>query len=196
MKEKIQVIRDILAKEWEMFQKVKSATPASCQDNPTAFQKVRGSIFDAWPEEILAAYNRELETAKQEGRNLLTEKYARMDNLIPPVNTNPVISKIVEIELNWQEELMRLYPNLYQRTCRNTDDTENGSNFAVYLHCELETYGDITLELYYKWVQEAVQNNKNFSLDMLEKLAKESGFEGLEHAEQHLNRHNYNADTL
>ena len=131
----------------------------------------------------MAAYIIELRKAKREGRNLITEKYARMDNLIPPINTNPVIDKIVEIEAQWQEAIRKKYPGLYARTCRSTDQTDDGSNFSIYLRCELETYGDVALDIYYEWVDQAHRAGMNYSLTMLNHIALTSGFKSIEEAE-------------
>lgn len=183
MNEKERFIKEILDREWEMFQEVKSAAPASCQSAPDTFREVRGSIFQLWPRELLAAYLMEITRARRSGRNLLTEKYARMDNLIPPINANPVIDKIVDIETQWQEEIRQRYPALYLRTCRSTDNTGDGMNFSVYLRCELETYGDETLDLYHAWVHQATQLGVNYSLTMLNYLVLKSGFKTIEEAE-------------
>lgn len=177
------LLEEILSMEWDMFQAVRSASPASCQSSPGTFRQVRGSIFELWPKKMLASYLIELTIAKYSGRNLLTEKYARMDNLIPPLNTNPVIDKIVGIETNWQQELREQYPALYARSCRSTDQTGDGKNFSVYLRCELETYGDATIDLYYEWVERARREGRNYSLSMLNSIVLKSGFNNLEEAE-------------
>lgn len=183
MSERDRFMQEILDREWEMFQEVKSAAPASCQNSPDTFRMVRGSIFQLWPTELMAAYLSELTSARRLGRNLITEKYARMDNLIAPINTNPVIDKIVEIETQWQEEVRQKYPALYQRSCRSTDKTDDGMNFSVYLKCELETYGDTALDIYYEWVCRAKQLGVNYSITMLNHIVLKSGFKNIEEAE-------------
>lgn len=181
--EKERLLQEILDREWGMFQKVNSAAPASCQSSPDSFRKIRGSIFQLWPTELMAAYVVELCKAEWEGRNLLTEKYARMDNLIPPLNANPVIDEIVAIEEEWQEEIQHKYPGLYARSCRSTDPTGDGRSFSVYLRCELETYGDLALEIYSDWVETARRAGMNYSLTMLNDLILGSGFKSLDEAE-------------
>jgi len=178
----MQEIQDI---EWEMFRSVKSADPASCQEQPETFRQVRGSIFQLWPRKLMGAYLIELTTAKRRGRNLFTEKYARMENMIPPINTNPAIDKIVAIENRWQEEIREKYPALYARSCRRTDQSDNGDNFSVYLRCELETYGDTAIDIYHEWVELANRAGMNYSLSMLNHLVINSGFDSLEEAESY-----------
>lgn len=183
MGERDRFMQEILDREWEMFEQVKSATPASCQSSPDTFRQVRSSIFQLWPAELMAAYLMELTKARRLGRNLLTEKYARMDNLMAPLTTNPAIDKIVDIEARWQEEIQQQYPALYQRACRGTDETGDGMNFSIYLKCELETYGDTAIDLYYDWVHQAWQLGVNYSLTMLNHLVLKSGFQTIEEAE-------------
>lgn len=175
--------KEILDLEWEMFKTVNSAAPASCQNQPETFRQVRGTIFQLWPRKLLAAYLIELTRAKRRGRNLITEKYARMDNLIPPISTHPLIDKIVAIETRWQQEIRDKYPALYARSCRQTDQGDDGTDFSVYLRCELETYGDTAIEMYHEWVDLARRAGMNYSLTMLNHLVIKSGFESVDAAE-------------
>ncbi len=180
-------VKQILALEWVMFIRVKSDRPAPCQSAPGNFKTIRGSIFDTWTDEMLASYMNDLVDARDHGRNLLTEKYARMDNLLDLLSANPVIEKIVAIECKWQKEIQNNYPALYAQCCRRTDQTGDGSDFSVYLQSELETYSDHTLGLYYDNIKNADDSQKNLALDALQRLVKKSGYKDLAHAETHLN---------
>jgi hypothetical protein len=42
----------------------------------------------------------------------MTLKYARMDNLIPPLSTNPRIGRIRDRFLDWQRQVISRYPNI------------------------------------------------------------------------------------
>ncbi|BBO79473.1 hypothetical protein DSCO28_00390 [Desulfosarcina ovata subsp. sediminis] len=180
------LVDQILEIEWEMFQAVKSASPASCQNAPDSFRKIRGSIFETWPNEILESYLDDLKNAQNSGKNLLTEKYARMDNLIPLLNANPLINEIVNIETDWQKELKKKYPSIYALSCRGMDPVKNGSNFSVYLKCELETYSNRTIERYYSHVKKAFENKKNIAVKAMDRLVKKAGYKDIEHAENYL----------
>lgn len=180
------LVKQILDIEWDMFSRVQSATPAPCQSAPDKFKKIRGSIFEMWSKEMLESYFDDLVIAQKKGRNLVTEKYARMDNLIPPINTNPLIEKIVEIESKWQDEIMVKFPVTYDRLCRGSSQTQDGSNFAVYLRCEIETYSDKTIELYYHHVKMAFDNDENLTISALKRLVRKGGFDDLLHAEAYL----------
>ena len=184
MTESCKIIEQILDIELSMFQRIRSAGSAPCQNEPDTFRKIRGSIYEIWTIEMLESYLNDLKTAEKNGHNLLIEKYARMDNLIPPLRTHPLIDKIVEIEEKWQEEIKNKYPAIYNRVCRSTDPARNGSNFSVYFKCELETYSENTLELYYKNSKMAFDKGVNPALVALESLIQKGGYYDLAHAEK------------
>ena len=181
-------VKQIVELEWAMFIRVKSDRPAPCQNAPENFKTIRESIFDIWTDEMLGSYLNDLIIANEQGRNLMTEKYARMDNLVDPLSTNPVIEKIVAIECKWQQEIQNNYPALYEQCCRRTDPTGDGSDFSVYLQSELETYSDHTLGLYYDNVKNADDSLKNLAMDALHRLVQKSGYKDLTHAEDYLSK--------
>ncbi len=181
--EKDALLERVLDLEWDMFVCVKSDQPASCQSAPDKFRAIRGSVFSTWTAQMLEAYLVQLTEAAAQGRNLLTEKYARMDNLIPPLTEDPLIDDIVDINVYWQFELQQLYPALCRRCCRDVNDAADGSNFSVYFRGELETYGERTLVLYYQNVQNAYEQNRNLTAEALLGLVQKSGYRDLEHAE-------------
>lgn len=174
----------VLDAEWQMFVSVRSARPAACQRAPDNFKAIRSSLFATWTPPMLDSYLDDLDRAASSGRNLLAEKYARMDNLIPPLSESPLIDMIVTIENNWQDSLRQEYPALYRRCCRSMDETGDGRNFGVYLGCELETYGDLTLRLYFENVATAVSEKRNLAVEALERLVRKQGYRDLAHAER------------
>ncbi|MFA5905480.1 MAG: DUF4125 family protein [Desulfobacula sp.] len=177
------LVKSILDMEFTMFRAVNGDVNGPCQEQPDAFRKIRGSIYDFWSHEMLESYFKDLVIAQRANRNLVFEKYARMDNKIPKINKNPLIEKIVEIEEIWQEELKTKYPAVYCNTCRDSNAAPDGSNFKVYLSSELETYGDNTLENYWTHIKKAYDNKENHSIEMLRELAKKSGIDSLEKLE-------------
>lgn len=180
-----ELVAAILDSEWEMFRRVQSAYPVRCQQAPATFRQIRASIFELWTKEMLASYLDDLRQAEAAGRNLLAEKYARMDNLIPKTNCSPFIEKIIAIDSDWQAEVKNKYPHLYRVACRGMEPTNDGRNFSVYLRSELETYGEKTVELYYRQIEEALGNGENLTLKMLQRLVEKGGFKDLEHAERY-----------
>lgn len=178
------LVADVLDREWELFGRVHSAAPVRCQSAPASFRAIRGSLFELWTAEMLAAYLETLERAIAQGRNPLAEKYARMDGLIPPLSENPLIPAIVAVEERWQAALQARYPALYRRCCRSRAPTGDGRNFSVYLRCELETYGERTVQLYHENVERADAAGRNLAIEALDRLVERSGYASLEQAEQ------------
>lgn len=72
-------VRRIAEAEWKLFEQVHNiGGRASCQDSPDTFFIMRSSQLMAWSEAMQESYWNDLITATQQGRNLLTEKYAYM----------------------------------------------------------------------------------------------------------------------
>ena len=187
------LIDEILNLEWAMFQKVKGENPASCQQMPDKFKKIRGSLFSVWSQEALASYLTDLQMAIDKDVNFLTQKYALMDSRISPLKTGPEIKskikEIVAIETEWQKEIQRKFPVLFKRMARSTNPTGDGSNFSIYLACELETYSENTINLYYLNITNAVESQTNLAVESLRILLKKEGYESIDHAERYLAQH-------
>ncbi len=182
------IINRILEIEWKMFKNVKTAIPSPCQQNKDFFINIRRSIFETWSEKLLRSYLNDLIEMKKTGRNPFIEKYGRMDGLLPPLKNSPLIKEIVKIEETWQKEIKEKYPTLYNTVCRDVSEPDN-RGFSHYLACELETYGDETLKLYYEHVKDALEKGQNLAIKSLEILVKKSGFPGLKEAEEALKKH-------
>jgi len=105
-----------------------------------------------WSEATLESYLSDLEEAKEAGRNLMTEKYARMENLITSLDPEvpPLLDKIVEAECKWVEELLQKYPGTkLARPIYSWQDTPYATSSETYSRGELATYSKRTLELYW-----------------------------------------------
>ena len=76
---KDELIQQILALEWPMFQQVRNRHGrAACQDDERTFTIMRLSQFAAWDEATLTSYYQDLLATKKDGRNIMTEKYGYM----------------------------------------------------------------------------------------------------------------------
>ena len=72
-------IETIIRTEWDMFQQTDNiGGRASCQDDPETFYIMRASQYENWTDSMLSCWTSFLEKSKNEGRNLVTEKYGRM----------------------------------------------------------------------------------------------------------------------
>ena len=105
-----QLLEKIIAREAGMFIAVKASEPADCQEMLKTFYLMREMSHSVLAADTLTSYLQDLETAAAAGRNLMTEKYARMENLIPSLNENELIYKIVDIEREWLAEVHKKYP--------------------------------------------------------------------------------------
>ncbi len=187
---KDELIKDILKIELEMFKQVRTASPSSCQENTDAFVLFREAAFVNWSEQTLKCYLQDLQTARQEGRNLMTEKYARMDKLIPCLNDNPLIDDIMAIEIDREKEVRAKYPHVFgESSSQEGAEKEDGSaRFQNYLRSELETYSNDTLLNYYTNLLVAVDNNENLTEKTYAAIFRQRGFDSLAEAEAYLAR--------
>lgn len=156
----------------------------------------------SWSEATLESYLNGLKEAEKDGRNLLTEKYARMmkstapfdyaqiEHLLPPLNTEvfPLIDKIVEILLQWQEELAERFPCVIGkgRPIRTSQDIPFMTSFETYLRGELATYSKKTLKLYHENILKQKLKNINGTVIVLEHTVKQYGCGSLEEANKKL----------
>ena len=183
-----QLVDDILDIELEMFLAVPSDGQSACQQHPERFKFHRRLQFSVWSTGTLSCYREDLRRAWRNGENFMTIKYARMQGLIPPRNTNPVIDAILRIMLDWQVALMCRYPAIMGRArplVGNSDD-QWITSFETYAHGELETYSDATLTSLYADFMALMARGINGSEQVYRLQAEISGFTSLEAAEVHM----------
>jgi hypothetical protein len=180
------IIEKILTKELKMFLSVPSAGKSSCQDYPESFKLHRRAQFSCWSRETLQSYLNDLEKAEEKGTNLMTQKYARMDNLIKKLNSNPLIDKIVEVQCAWQRAMIKRYPGMMSggRPLTSVEDSAFMTSFETYLRGELETYSNATLELLYFDILDKNLKGINMAEELYLYLVKEKGYDSLDEAEQ------------
>jgi hypothetical protein len=200
---KEETIAKIITIEWKMFQDVPNiGGRAPCQEERQTFEIMRLSQAASWSEAALESYLDDLNEAQQQGRNLMTEKYARMmkstspaeyahiEHLVPPVGPEVLllIEKIATIVLDWEEELFRKYPLVLRkgRPIRSSSDTLFVTSLETYLKGELATYSPKTLGLYYEHLVKERSDGINGSEITLLQTIKEYGFSSLEEANEKL----------
>jgi len=183
-------INEILKLELSMFLTVKTDQPAPCMDHPEGFRNMRNAQFQVWSVETLASYYNDLNMAAQENRNLMTLKYARMDNLIPALSKNKIIHQIIDIQVAWQKDMMERYPNLINRGRPIDDDTSYMTSFKTYLSCELETYSDLTIACLFKDLKTAQDRNENLTEKVYEQMVMGLGYPSLQEAEKEAGNRN------
>ncbi len=171
------IIDAIVDLELQMFQSV-NALPGegkACQERPDTFKIMRWMHHSVLTPATLTSYLEDLQVAVEQERNLVTEKYARMEGQIPQLKDNPRIYQIAEIECAWMKELRHRFPHTIQG---------NDNSFRNYLICELETYSDETLERLWGDIQEAQVRNLNLPELRYRNLFRRMGYKSLEEVEQ------------
>ncbi|MCM1267336.1 MAG: DUF4125 family protein [Bacteroidales bacterium] len=199
--EREQLIFEVAQTEWELFQQVyNTGGRASCQDDPDTFFKMRMSQWMVYSDEVLLSYREDLRQGFSEGRNLIFEKYGwmmettypeefeKIRSHLPDVSAKKeVVEKIVEINLAWDAEMQRDYPNLRKRGRVATTDQDGvmaGSSMESYLRGELYTYSEKTLALLLAETEDAKARGENL---LKQTIANETAFYGyasLEDAEK------------
>lgn len=181
MKEEVdQLIARIIDLEWEMFSSVNAVEPAACQQNPKTFRLMRWMSHSVHGAELLRSLLADLERARDEGRNLMTEKYARMENRIPPLKDVAVLAmihEIADVEDRWMKPLRQSYPLTFHA---------RSASFHNYTVCELETCSDATVEAYYREIRGALDEKRNLLEERYCNLFDKLGYASLQQREDDL----------
>lgn len=195
-----QLIFDVAQTEWDLFQHVyNTGGRASCQDDPDTFFKMRMSQWMVYSDEVLHSYYEDCKKALEEGRNLVFEKYGRMmestfpeeydeikEHLPDVSDKRELVEKIVKINLEWDADMLRDYPNLRARGRVLTtaeDGIMAGSSMESYLRCELLTYSMRTLELIYQETVAAYEKGESLLKQTIANETLFYGYGSLEEAE-------------
>lgn len=171
-KEGNELVEKIVEVELGMFKSVNSTVYSPCQDRLKTFKVMRQMHHSVMPVDVLESQLNDLQKAVEDGRNFMTEKYARMENRIPPLKQSEEINQIVEVEIGWQEEVTGKYPNLFPE--------KNSVGFRNYLSCELETLSDRTLELLHAATMKAFDQGRNLVEERYDNLFKSLGYDSIE----------------
>jgi Protein of unknown function (DUF4125) len=198
---KTDLISAVVEAEWLMHQAVPNiGGRAACQEDFQTFEIHRSSQMAAWSEACLQSYLLDLRAAEKDGRNLQTEKYARMmestspaeyakiRHLLPATDAAilPVIDEIVNVVIGWAEELAQKYPNLVARgrPLHSSEDSRFVTSIETYLRSELKGYSLNTLRLYRDNLLEQKAKNVNGDEITLGETVKRYGFNSLQVANE------------
>lgn len=198
---KKELLESILSLEWQMFSRVNEgiAPQVTCQGMPKTFAIMRAAQELTWSVDVMESYLDDLVKATRAGRNLMTEKYARMMQLqgdmpargekaLPelPSGIHARIDRIVALSLQWRENLVQRYPNLALRgrVMSYVDEADGNVSFETYLKGELATYSPRTLSLYMDMVESAKIADINLEEECLRNMVSAYGYASIEKAER------------
>ena len=152
------VLAEIVDRELAMFLTTNNEGGVSiCQTRPDTFRAMRLMAHAAHEDAVLVSYLDDLRQAEADSRNFMVEKYARMDDRLPPLSTSPLLDEIADAEEAFLHDAQRRYPHVIK---------SNGQGmFRRYLRCELETLSPRTLELYAAQICRAREQGRNLVVE-------------------------------
>ena len=180
-------LAEIIERELAMFLATNNEGGVSeCQTRPDTFRAMRKMAHSAHEDAVLDSYLADLRQAEVNSRNLMVEKYARMDDRLPPLSTSPLLDQIADAEETFLHEAQRRYPHVIK---------SNGQGmFRRYLRCELETFSPRTLELYAAQVSRAQQEGRNLVVERHDYLMRLLGKGGIDACEAAFEAASHKAD--
>ncbi len=159
-----ELIRDIIAREWEMFHSVNGDDRTDCQDDYESFVAMRTAQYTFWDDPTLESYHGDVTRAAEAGRNLAREKYIRMMRHADPEGYAHFASELPEVEAEaealvgeiWEHMLAQTecfrerYPGLgvMGRPLLSEADDAVVTSVQTYETGELMTYSRETLRRY------------------------------------------------
>ena len=195
------LVEEVIRREWDQFQRTENeGGRASCQGNWPMFHQMRASQFMTWPEDLLRSYLDDLDEANRVGRNLVTEKYARMmastapdeyreriEPFIPRLSDERVArqERVIAVQVAGARDFRGRYPKLgaAMRVLTTAEDTPEDTSFETYLRGELGTYSDRTMALYEAMVEDLQAAGRNLTEQTVANTVRLGGFADLEEAE-------------
>jgi len=168
--DKEKLLREIADAEYEFFEKIRMENEECKREK--AFKSMRIMRFYPLSTDTLGSYLNDLKRASVQNINPLRDKYICIDKHQPVEST--IINEITEIENAWMNELREKYPHIF---------VNKGKEFETYLKCELATFSDETLKLYYRDVKEMKDNGVNMAEQSYSYLFRKIGYNSLEDAE-------------
>lgn len=200
---KLELVKRLVRIEWKAFDKVQNeGGRAACQDDWNTFSIMRKSQYMTWTVPMLQSYIQDFEMAKNQGRNLIAEKYGRMMESTDPIGyikikrslpqvpgeKRAIIEEIVKIQIKFMEAFAEEYPKAASqaRAIHSSEDTLWNTSYETYLRGELMTYSDKTLDLYGRFIAGLCREGKNPTKLIMENTARLYGYASLEDLEQKL----------
>ena len=201
MKATRETIEAILDLEWEFFQATQNiGGRARCQDDEETFRIMWTAELRCWSEEMARSWLQDLKRAAQEGRNPVSEKYARMmestapeeyaalAHRLPPVGAEAfsLAAELTAQTVRWAEEAAEKYPRCCARArpIHATSDGNGVTSVETYTMGELLTYSVETLRLFKAYYAKKAAAGENLYIETQDQTARLQGFASLAEAEE------------
>ena len=195
------MVETVIRLEWDQFQRTDNeGGRAACQGNWPMFHEMRLSQFLTWTPALLASYENDLRQADRVGRNLVTEKYARMmastapdiyreriEPYIPRLSAQRVARQehVIARQVAWAREFAGRWPALGEamRVLTTAEDTPEQTSFETYLRGELGTYSDTTFDEYERLAAHITEQGGNLTEQIVRNTVRLEGYAGLDEAQ-------------
>ena len=196
------MIEQILRAEWMMFQTVGGVGgKTGCQEDWETFHIMRYSYYNAWSDQMIRSYAKDLDEAENDKRNLIMEKYAYMmeftdpeyyrSKLLPYLprideDTKKMIEEIAEYLVGCDKEFALRYPKLSRRGRPIEAAADNGKDTSMetYFKGELRTYSRFTLHFFVEYIVKC--KGINYAFLVKDKMVRMYGYSSMEDAESKL----------
>lgn len=196
-----EAIKRLVSLEWDYFSNVRNMNGrAACQDNQKTFSVMRVAQASNWSEELVECWTRDLIALKQQNRNPMTEKYARMEQGVDPDSYAEIELYLPEVSPEveglsasiahqmgvWSDEFSRQYPSIARlgRPSYSEDDSLGRISTETYCRCELMSFSARTLRTYNSLVKRYLENGTNYYTKTLATTVELLGYVSLEAAER------------
>lgn len=196
-----EAIKRLVSLEWSYFTSVHNKNGrAACQDNQKTFSVMRVAQASNWSKELVDCWVRDLIAFKQQNRNPMTEKYARMEQGVDPDSYAEIELYLPEVSPEveglsasiahqmgvWSDEFSRQYPSVAKlgRPSYSEDDSLGRISTETYCRCELMSFSVQTLRMYNSLVKRYLENGMNFYTRTLATTVELLGYASLEAAER------------
>ncbi len=196
------IIERILRVEWSMLQKVGGINgKAGCQEDWDTFHIMRYAYYNAWPNNLILSYIRDLDEAALSEKNLVMEKYAYMMEYTDPdyyatklapylpqidQETRALIEEISAYIVQCDKEFAAAYPRISMkgRPIEKNQDSTGFTSAESYAKGELRTYSKYTLRTLLDYVRSLKAEGKNLSYIVKQNMVQMYGYASLEDAER------------
>ena len=195
-----EIINNIIQAEWEQFQRTQNVGGrASCQNNYPQFYGMRYGQFAAWSVAVRLSYLNDLSRAREQGRNLVSEKYLRMmeftftdeyegqkDNIPQLTHEHKFLADEICDQMICQTiALQDTFPMLLRagRPLRSSEDGYGTTSIQTYLRGELYTYSIETLQALKEHLLNLQAEGRSLSGEILKHTVAYYGYKSLAAAE-------------